>query len=114
MTGSASSSAARWDSLAPAPPARVRALNDAPVRPERGYVLYWMVASRRSRWSFALDQDPCEARPTGSDDLEVALKLERVESVVRAEAFTKAHGAVGLAEVQADDMERLRALGYVE
>lgn len=34
---------------------RRRDLNQAPVRPTGDYVLYWMVAARRSRWNFALD-----------------------------------------------------------
>jgi deoxyribodipyrimidine photo-lyase len=33
---------------------RLRALNSAPLRPERDYVLYWMVANRRTRRNFAL------------------------------------------------------------
>ncbi len=37
-------------------PARVRTLNGAPVRAEGDYVLYWMVATRRLRWSHALDR----------------------------------------------------------
>ena len=38
------------------PPDRIRPANDAPVRPERAYVLYWMVASRRTRANFALER----------------------------------------------------------
>jgi deoxyribodipyrimidine photo-lyase len=38
------------------PAERVRALNDRGVVPERDYVLYWMVASRRPSWSFAVDR----------------------------------------------------------
>ncbi|HSW30278.1 MAG TPA: deoxyribodipyrimidine photo-lyase [Longimicrobiales bacterium] len=38
------------------PPARVRALNPAPVRAGGGYVLYWMTSSRRLEWNFALDR----------------------------------------------------------
>jgi len=34
---------------------RVAARNGAPLRPERGYVLYWMIAARRTRWNFALE-----------------------------------------------------------
>jgi deoxyribodipyrimidine photo-lyase len=37
------------------PMVRVEKLNDQPIRPERRYVLYWMVAARRTRWSFGLD-----------------------------------------------------------
>ena len=34
---------------------RLRARNDRPVRPDGRYVLYWMVAARRTSWNFALD-----------------------------------------------------------
>jgi deoxyribodipyrimidine photo-lyase len=44
------------------PAIRVRALNDAPIRPERGYVLYWMVANRRIRYNFALQHAALQAR----------------------------------------------------
>jgi deoxyribodipyrimidine photo-lyase len=37
------------------PDLRVRACNAAPVRPERGFVLYWMVAYRRRRSNWALE-----------------------------------------------------------
>jgi len=30
-------------------------LNDAPLRPERAFVLYWMTSARRIRWNYALD-----------------------------------------------------------
>jgi deoxyribodipyrimidine photo-lyase len=40
----------------PAIPAlRIRATNDAPVRAERDFVLYWQIAARRTRSNFALD-----------------------------------------------------------
>ncbi|MEO5822562.1 MAG: deoxyribodipyrimidine photolyase [Vicinamibacteraceae bacterium] len=38
------------------PAVRIRLANDAPVRAERGYVLYWMVAARRARSNFALQR----------------------------------------------------------
>lgn len=38
------------------PSIRVRSLNEAPAAPERGYVLYWMVAYRRLHWNFALQR----------------------------------------------------------
>jgi deoxyribodipyrimidine photo-lyase len=34
----------------------VRAVNDAPVRPDRTWILYWMVAARRARSTFALQR----------------------------------------------------------
>ena len=44
------------------PPARVRLLRDLPVRPDRDYVLYWMIGARRLSHSFALDQALAHAR----------------------------------------------------
>ena len=40
----------------PVPKIRVTARNDAPLRPERRHVLYWMVASRRTRFNFGLER----------------------------------------------------------
>ncbi len=48
------------------PSDRVRVENDAPWRPERAYVLYWMTANRRLQWNYALDRA-----------LEVARELRR-------------------------------------
>ena len=36
------------------PAARVRVLDNRPVNPRGEFVLYWMIASRRLRWNFAL------------------------------------------------------------
>jgi deoxyribodipyrimidine photo-lyase len=41
---------------------RIRQVNGAPVRPGRGYVLYWMIAARRTRFNFALDRAVAHAR----------------------------------------------------
>jgi deoxyribodipyrimidine photo-lyase len=38
------------------PAIRIRKSNDAAVRPDGNYVLYWMIASRRMRYNFALDR----------------------------------------------------------
>lgn len=38
------------------PVLRIRAVNDRPVRPEGAFVLYWMIAARRSSSNFALDR----------------------------------------------------------
>jgi deoxyribodipyrimidine photo-lyase len=38
------------------PEIRISAANDAPIREERPWVLYWMIASRRPSWNFALDR----------------------------------------------------------
>ena len=46
------------------PDVRIRAVNDAPVRPG-AYVLYWMIAARRARSSFALDRALEHARTLG-------------------------------------------------
>jgi deoxyribodipyrimidine photo-lyase len=35
---------------------RTRVLHDRPVRPDRDYVLVWLIASRRTSWSFVLDR----------------------------------------------------------
>ena len=42
------------DSTVPA--LRIAAVNRAPVRGDGGYVLYWMIAARRTRWNFALQR----------------------------------------------------------
>lgn len=39
----------------PVPLTRITARNNAPIRPERNFVLYWMIAARRARASFALE-----------------------------------------------------------
>lgn len=38
------------------PDARVRAVNDAPVREDGDYVLYWMVANRRCDYNYSLER----------------------------------------------------------
>ncbi|MCS7305344.1 MAG: deoxyribodipyrimidine photolyase [Thermoguttaceae bacterium] len=38
------------------PRGRVRLLNSGPMRPEGAYVLYWMTATRRLAWNFALQR----------------------------------------------------------
>ncbi|MET0285671.1 MAG: deoxyribodipyrimidine photolyase, partial [Polyangiales bacterium] len=45
-----------------APDNRVRVLVDRPPAVERDYVLYWMIAARRPRYNFALDQAAAYAR----------------------------------------------------
>lgn len=49
-----------WVSIVP--PLRVRLVNEAPVRAEGRYVLYWMIACRRAEDSFALDRAAAWAR----------------------------------------------------
>lgn len=38
------------------PDIRIRACNEAPARGDREFVLYWMIAFRRTHWNFALDR----------------------------------------------------------
>jgi len=38
------------------PSARILTKNAAPVLADRDYVLYWMIATRRPRWNFAMDR----------------------------------------------------------
>lgn len=39
--------------------------SDAPIRPDRAYVLYWMIAARRTRWSHALQHAAAWASELG-------------------------------------------------
>jgi deoxyribodipyrimidine photo-lyase len=47
------------------PDDRILARNDAPLHPDRDYVLYWMIAARRTTHSFALDRALEHARALG-------------------------------------------------
>ena len=47
------------------PELRVRAANDRPVRPGGDHVLYWMISSRRARYSFGLQRAVERARELG-------------------------------------------------
>jgi deoxyribodipyrimidine photo-lyase len=42
--------------IAPVPLTRIRVLNERPVHAAGDYVLYWMIAARRTRWNFALQR----------------------------------------------------------
>lgn len=42
--------------MAAVPEIRIRQANEAPVEPNGNFVLYWMIACRRTRWNFALDR----------------------------------------------------------
>ncbi len=53
------------DSVTEIPEIRVRACNQGEVRPGGDFVLYWMIASRRLGWSFALDRAAEHARRLG-------------------------------------------------
>ena len=48
-----------------APDSRVRAVNDAATNPSGEYVLYWMIANRRTRFNFSLDRAVAWARELG-------------------------------------------------
>jgi len=48
-----------------APSTRARAANDRPMRPDGDYVLYWMVAARRTSWTFALQHALSHAQGLG-------------------------------------------------
>ncbi len=47
------------------PASRIRNVNDAPVRNDGDFVLYWMIANRRTRWNFALQRAADHARALG-------------------------------------------------
>ncbi len=52
--------------MLPAVPAvRVTAVNQAPVRADGDYVLYWMIAHRRTRWHFGLQHAVAQAAALG-------------------------------------------------
>lgn len=38
------------------PATRIRIVNDAPIKPSGGFVLYWMITARRTRYNFALER----------------------------------------------------------
>ena len=44
------------------PSLRIRAVNDAPVHPDRAHVLYWMIATRRLEWNYGLERAVAWAR----------------------------------------------------
>lgn len=44
---------------------RVNVVNDRPIETRRPYVLYWMIAARRTRYNFALDRALHHARELG-------------------------------------------------
>lgn len=48
-----------------APTSRVARANDHPIREDGRYVVYWMIAQRRTRWNFGLQQAVHHARRLG-------------------------------------------------
>ena len=51
--------------MASVPAKRIRSINDRPLRSDRKWVVYWMVASRRTGWNFALDRAAEHSRNLG-------------------------------------------------
>ncbi|MFO0751493.1 MAG: deoxyribodipyrimidine photolyase [Myxococcota bacterium] len=51
--------------FAPVPALRVNRVNDMPIRESGSYVLYWMIACRRTRWSYALQHAMSRAAALG-------------------------------------------------
>lgn len=49
----------------PTPALRLRAANQRPIRPDGDFVLYWMIAARRTRSNFALQHAAAEAARLG-------------------------------------------------
>ena len=46
----------RYNALSSVPEIRIRSCNSLPVLQSRDFVLYWMIAYRRTSWNFALDR----------------------------------------------------------
>jgi deoxyribodipyrimidine photo-lyase len=51
--------------ISPVPPARIRAINQRPINRQGDYVLYWMIAARRTRFNFALQRAVEHCRALG-------------------------------------------------
>jgi deoxyribodipyrimidine photo-lyase len=49
----------------PVPAVRIRAVNDRQVNPQGDYVLYWMIATRRANYNYALERAAQAARQLG-------------------------------------------------
>ena len=95
-----------------APDIRVHVVNDAPVRDDGDYVLYWMIANRRRRYNFALEHAAALAR----DHDKPLLVLEALRVGYRW-ASTRLHTFVvdGMAVNQRDfDDAGVRYLAYLE
>lgn len=93
------------------PAERVRALNDAPVRPERGYVLHWMLAARRVRSSPSLERAAELARELGRPLAVLEpLHLDDPYASDRHHAFA----AQGMADTARRLAGRVRYLPFVE
>jgi deoxyribodipyrimidine photo-lyase len=94
------------------PSSRIRVLNDAPVRHDGKFVLYWMVASRRTRFNFGLQHAVDRARELARPL--VVLEALRCDYPWACERFHRF-----VLDGMADNAERFRRAGvdyypYVE
>jgi deoxyribodipyrimidine photo-lyase len=86
------------------PSQRIAAVNRAPVRPNGDYVLYWMIAQRRTRSSFALDRAIARSEELGKPLLVLeALRCGYQWASARLHRF--------VIEGMADNARRLREAG---
>ena len=70
------------------PRSRIRAINAAPVRPDRAVVLYWMTAARRARANYGLEQALDHARSLHKPLIVLeALRLDHAWASVRFHQF---------------------------
>ena len=97
---------------APAPRSRLRVVCDRPVRGDGEYVLYWMTAARRARYSFALQHAVWHAHEAGRPLLVLeALRAGHQHNTARVHRF--------VLDGMADNRSRFSAAGvthfaYVE
>ena len=86
------------------PEIRIRRCNDAPVRPEGAYVLYWMIAARRTRWNFGLQRAVEHGRALG-------LPLVVFEPMRAGHRWACARFHHFVLDGMADNAARIRRLG---
>lgn len=85
---------------------RIRDLNEAPVRPEREVVLYWMTSARRTRYSPALERALHWCRELGRPLVVLeALRLDHPWASERFHSF--------IIQGMADNARRLKRKGVV-
>ena len=85
----------------PVPPERIRVLNDAPVRRERRFVLYWMTTQRRTRFHPGLERAGELAR-------ELSRPVLVLEALRCAYPYASERFHVFLVQGMADTARRLR------
>ena len=96
----------------PPPTVRITRMNDAPVRADGDFVLYWMTAARRTRWNFALQRAVEHSNALGLP----LLVLEPLRAGYRW-ACDRFHGFVidGMADNQAHlQLQGVACYPYVE